>query len=65
MTEGRITERHWEGFYHNHDVIAPINQKRWLRVKGAEPVEASVVDECEGDPVTNSRVAHQDSHHMC
>lgn len=49
--EGRITERHWEGFYHNHDVIAPINQKRWLRVKGAEPVEASVVNECEGDPI--------------
>lgn len=49
--EGRITERHWEGFYHNRDVIAPVNQNRWLSIKGAEPVKVSAIDACEGDPI--------------
>lgn len=35
----RITLKHWEGFYHNVDVIHPVNKERWLTIKPMDLIE--------------------------
>jgi hypothetical protein len=33
---GRVTVKHWEGFYFNHDMLSPIHREWWQRLKGRE-----------------------------
>lgn len=50
----KVTDKHWEGFYHNQDVIAPVHRNKWLALKQVNPVQPSVMDTGKGGFPSNT-----------
>jgi len=46
----KATHKHWEGFYLNLDVVAPVHHTWWLTIKHIEPAQHEWIEEPAADP---------------